>query len=127
MEEFQFSDIPLNDSQKDKLINLLQKYSSVLSTGDDGVGLAHNVQHHIELTSDRPIHVPVRRFQGPLAQEIERQCCELEEGGIIRKSHSPYSAPVVPVRKKDGSLRLCVDYRALNNDTKGEALPLPVS
>ena len=125
MEEFQFSDIQVGDSQKEQLINLLQKYSSVLSTGDDDVGLAHNVQHHIELTSDRPIHVPVRRFQGPLAQEIERQCCELEEGGIIRKSHSPYSAPVVPVRKKDGSLRLCVDYRALNKHTKGDAFPLP--
>ena len=124
-EEFQFSEIPVSDSQKDQLAELLLNYSSVLSTGDDDVGLATNVQHHIELTTERPIHVPVRRFQGPLAQEIERQCIELEEGGIIRKSRSPYSAPVVPVRKPDGTLRLCIDYRALNKHTKSDAFPLP--
>ena len=67
----------------------------------------------------------MRRFQGPLAQEIEKECEELESGGIIRRSYSPYSAPVVPVRKPDGTLRLCIDYRALNKHTKNDAFPLP--
>lgn len=125
IQEFQIEDVPLDQVQKSLLIDLLQKYADVLSTGDDDVGCANNVKHHIELTTDKPIHVPVRRFQGPLSQEIEKQCVELEEAGIIRKSYSPYSAPVVPVRKPDGSLRVCLDYRCLNKYTKNDAFPLP--
>ena len=108
-EEFKFSEIPISELEKLQLEDLLKKYSNILSMGDDDVGLATNIKHSIELEVDRPVHVPVRRFQGPLAEEIENQCLELESSGIIRKSKLPFSAPVVPIRKKDGTLRLCVD------------------
>ena len=104
---------------------MLKKHVSVLSKGDNDVGVATNITHNIELESDRPVRVPVRRIQGPLAQEIEKECKDLLEGNIIRPSKSPFSAPVVPVRKPDGSLRLCIDYRKLNNATKGDSFPLP--
>lgn len=109
------------------LIDLLRKYADVLSGGndDDDVGCANNIKHHIELATDRPIHVIVRRFQGPLSQEIVKQCIELEEADIIRKSYSPYSAPVAPVHKPDCSLRVCLDYRYLNKYVKNDAFPLP--
>ena len=124
-ENFQINDIPVTQQQKRKLINLLLKYPNILSTGDDDVGVSTNVKHHIELETNKPVYVPVRRFQGPIAREIEEQCRELETCGIIRKSNSPYSAPVVPVRKPDGTLRLCIDYRALNKVTKSDAFPIP--
>jgi hypothetical protein len=50
-------------------------------------------------------------------QEVQRQLQELTELGFIRPSTSPYGAPVLFVRKKDGSLRMCIDYRALNKIT----------
>ena len=58
-------------------------------------------------------------------QEVKEHIKGLIARKIIVESHSPYAAPVVLVRRKDGSLRLCVDYRGLNAKTVGDAYPLP--
>ena len=50
---------------------------------------------------------------------------ELLKAGLIRPSISPYGSPVIFVKKKDGTLRMCIDYRALNNITIKNAAPLP--
>ena len=56
---------------------------------------------------------------------MNRQLQDLLAKGFIRPSTSPYGAPVLFVRKKDGSIRMCVDYRALNKDTIKNKYPLP--
>src|ERR1700733_10184165 len=58
-------------------------------------------------------------------EEVKRQVRELEKAGIIRKSSSQFAAPVVLVKKKGGSLRMCVDYRKLNQATIRDEWPLP--
>ena len=58
-------------------------------------------------------------------EEVKTHLQKLLRQKIIRPSTSPYAAPVVVVRKKDGSIRLCVDYRALKKRTKSDAYPLP--
>ena len=49
----------------------------------------------------------------------------MQNSGVIKPSESPWASPIVLVRKKDGSIRLCVDYRALNSVTKADSFPLP--
>ena len=81
--------------------------------------------HEIELTDNTPIWQKPRSFSDPVNQELDRQCQELEALDIIEKSDSPWSSPIVPVRKPDGSLRMCVDYRRLNKVTKTMHFPMP--
>nr|GFA57193.1 putative reverse transcriptase domain-containing protein [Tanacetum cinerariifolium] len=58
-------------------------------------------------------------------QELSNQLKELQEKGFIRPSHSPWGAPVLFVKKKDGALRMCIDYRELNKLTIKNRYPLP--
>ena len=67
---------------------------------------------------------PYRMSASELA-ELKKQLEELQRIGFIRPSSSPWGAPVLFVKKKDGSMRLCVDYRALNEVTIKNKYPLP--
>ena len=58
-------------------------------------------------------------------EEFKSQLEELLDKGYVRPSVSPWGAPVLFVRKKDGSLRLCIDYRELNKVTVKNKYPLP--
>jgi hypothetical protein len=61
--------------------------------------------------------------------ELEALCKFLDENiatGLLQSSSSPHGAPVLFVKKKDGSLHLCVDFRGLNNITKKDQYPLPL-
>jgi hypothetical protein len=70
--------------------------------------------------SKRPYRMSVEELQ-----ELKKQLTELQEAGYIRSSSSPWGAPVLFVQKKDGSQRMCVDYRSLNDVTIKNKYPLP--
>ncbi|ONH70288.1 Transposon Ty3-I Gag-Pol polyprotein [Pichia kudriavzevii] len=58
-------------------------------------------------------------------QELNKQVDELLKQGFIKPSSSPFNSPVLFVKKKDGSMRMCVDYRLLNNNTVKDKFPIP--
>ena len=84
-----------------------------------------SVDFSIELEpGTRPISKAPYRIAPVEMLELKRQLEELAEKGFIRPSVSPWGAPVLFVRKKDGSLRLCIDYRELNKVTIKNKYPL---
>lgn len=73
-----------------------------MSKNETDIGKAQVSSHIMELTNRSPNWQRPRKFSEPINKEIDRQCSELEMLDIIEHSNSPWSSPVVPVRKKDG-------------------------
>ena len=88
-------------------------------------GTTNEAEHHIP-TTGTPVHVPPRCIPVHYHDEVEAQIQKMLEQGIIEESSSPWMAPTVFVKKKSGELRICVDYRELNKNTKRDAYPLPL-
>ena len=95
---------------------------------DDIVGLP--LDKEVEFTIDlipgtEPISIPPYRMAPTELRELKAQLEELLSKGFIRPSISPWGAPVLIVKKKNGSLRLCIDYKQLNRVTIRNQYPLP--
>ena len=88
--------------------------------------VARIVDHRIELVpGSEPPSRPMFRMSPTEIDEIKKQVTELQEKGLIQPSQSPYGAPILLVKKKDGGFRMCIDYRALNAITIKNRYPLP--
>lgn len=108
------------------LKELLEKYSAIF-TEPRSLPSERACNHKIILSQGTdPIAVRPYRYPHTHKDEIERQCEDMLARGIIRPSTSPFSAPVLLVRKADASWRFCVDYRALNSRTIKDKFPIPV-
>ena len=73
----------------------------------------------------KPIKQPPRRVPPYQREYIDQQLDELLATGRVEPSQSPWSSPVVLARKHDGTYRMCIDFRKLNQSTKKDAIPLP--
>ena len=107
------SDSNLDVEQKAELDALLNSFSDVTNTTP---GRASLVEHVINTSNSLPLRTTPYRL-APAWQDqllLQAEIHNLLAAGIIRPSLSPWSSPIIPVRKKDGSVRLCVDFRRNN-------------
>ena len=115
----------LTEEQRQRAWEVIRGSSGCIGKDAGDVGVAAVTAHTIRLHDDTPIYQRPRRFPEPITEEIERQCQELHSMDVIEPSTSAWASPVVPVRKGDGSIRLCIDYRKLNRVTKADRSPIP--
>ena len=108
------------------LQQLLDQYSKLFEVPTT-LPPARTHDHRIHLV-DESQHVKLRPYRYPSIQkdEIERMVEEMKVAGVIRDSTSSFASPVVLVKKKDGSWRLCIDYRQLNKLTVKDKFPIPL-
>ncbi|CAC5418988.1 unnamed protein product [Mytilus coruscus] len=123
---FNKSTVHLQEKEKQQLKELLHVYSDVFAKSADDLGRTNRVQHRINTGTALPIRQAPRRL--PLGKrEIEKkEIVKMLDRGVIEPSNSPWSFRTVLIAKKDGSTRVCVDYRALNElIIHKDAYPLP--
>ena len=114
----------LSPLQQQQLNELFREFSDVFNRGEDDLGSTPLLEHAIE-THGPPLRQPYRRQNPAVRREDMVQVQQMLSSNVIRPSNSPWASPVVMVRKKDGSLRFCVDFRQLNAATVKDARPLP--
>ena len=116
-------DAALSEVQLDELKAVFQAHADILTTRP-GV-FSGNLMLEIPLTSDVPIRRKMYNLPFSSKEVVEKEIQVMLDLEIIEPSKSPYSSPVVLVRKKDGSCRFCIDFRGLNKITVFDAEPIP--
>ena len=115
----------LNKKQKVAAGKMLLEEESSFAKGDNDIDCATDLQLEINLTDMKPVQKKYTSIPRPLFPEVKQYIEDLLNKQWIKKSRSNYSSPVVAVRKRDGDLRLCVDFRELNNRSLPDRHPIP--
>ena len=108
------------------LRDLLVSYHDVFASHDLDLGKFTAISHSIDTDGARPIKQRMRSTPACFAGEEEAHLNKMLKAGVIRPSSSDWASAPVLIRKKDGGVRWCVDYRALNKVTIKDTYPLPL-
>ena len=118
-------DLELTDEQKQDVERLPQDNREVFSNSEFDLGRTNLVQHKIDTGTNRPFQQQLRRNPMAYLPVIDEHVDKMLANDICEPSVSPWASNVVLVKKSDGTLRFCVDYRQLNNLTVKDSYPLP--
>ena len=118
-------DTSLSSQHQDLLLTLLLDYSYVFVCSKDELGHTDFLQHEIFIESAAPIRQRFKRLSPEKRAEMRTLLDDMLQKNLISPSKSPWAAPIVLVKKKDGTSRFCVDYRRINAVTRKDAYPLP--
>ena len=117
--------LEIEENQKQLLLEILKKHKDLFAKTDHDLGKTHIVEMDIDTGDNSPVRQ--RPYRCALTQRatIDKHIDAMLSANIIRSSTSPWASPVVIVPKKDGSLRFCIDFRAVNGKTLKNSYPLP--
>ncbi|CAG9133807.1 unnamed protein product [Plutella xylostella] len=116
---------PLLGPERVSLLQVIKDFRDFLITGTATTTVTTG-KMHINLTNNTPVAYRPYKLSHQEKLIVRDIVRDLLEKGIIRESNSEYASPIILVKKKDGSDRMCVDYRALNKLTSRERYPLPL-
>lgn len=116
----------MNKEEKEVVFNWLQDFADIFALEGEPLGRNGDMPMKIETRDVRPVYRKPYRIPTIYQEEVDRQLKTMVDQGIIERSKSPWSSPLIIVKKKGGGIRLCVDYRYLNEFTKKDKFPLPV-
>lgn len=116
----------LSDPQRAEITRLLKRYADIISKNEMDTGLTDLTEHVIETGRSAPIRQRPYRISFAEREKVRDLVNDLIRSGKIQESTSPWACPIVLVKKKDGSLRFCCDWRKLNQVTRKDAMPLPL-
>ncbi|GFX31289.1 retrovirus-related Pol polyprotein from transposon 17.6 [Trichonephila clavipes] len=112
----------LSLTQRKEINSLLEKYEECFQPGGEPTPI---IQHRINTRDHLPVAVLPYRMNPSKKEILKRQIDRLLAEGIIEECESPYASPVVLIPKPNGTFRLCIDYRNLNEITVADTYPLP--
>jgi len=119
-------DPALSAEQHSEMLSVIHKWKHTLVESIQDRGPAKGYTFSIPTGKTKPIYVPLRTYSPKEQEELDRQIEEMLKNHIITRTRSPWSAPVLLVRKKDNTYRVVVDYTRLNTVTADDPYPLPV-
>ena len=114
----------LNETQQEEFMDLARQYSDLCT---EAPGTTNLIQHHIKLTTDESIRCKPYPLPYSMREDLKKYIDSMIKMRVIRESHSSYAAPVVIVKKRDQTNRVCVDYRKLNKITVFDPEPMPTA
>ncbi|XP_037906167.1 uncharacterized protein DDB_G0289975-like [Hermetia illucens] len=119
-----------NEEEYNGITKIIRRFENIFFKEGDILTSTRKIKHEIVTTTDRQINSKLYRYPPKHEEEVRRQIKEMEEQGIIQKSFSRYSSPLIVVpKKKDNSgqqkFRIVIDYRKLNEVTVDDKFPLP--
>ena len=115
----------LDELQSERTRRLLRNWQHIFATTDFELGCTKAVKHRIPLMDETPIRQRHHRIPPALYEEVRKSLIDMKASGVIKESSSAWASPAVLVRKRDGSLRFCIDFRKLNAKTPRDAYPIP--
>lgn len=118
--------VNLDADQKNQLAKLLVEFQDVFAKDDFDLGNFTEVEHSIPTGDALPIKHKLRRTPLAFVEEEEAHLQKMLDAGVITPSVSDWSSPPVLIRKRDGNVRWCLDFRALNKVTTKDVYPLPL-
>ena len=115
----------LSDNQKQRVAHVLHRFKDSFSRDECDLGLTHLTFHANKTEGAEPVKQPPRRVPMAYAADETKAIEDLVAKGVVRESTSPWASPIVLVKKMDGGVRPCVDYRKVNELVKHHGFPLP--